>query len=134
MLCMFLATLCISFMTFLIKLTYIKNPSITPYDIIYWQGFIATTCLLITAKARGIDILDVPKDLRKILVMRGIYGALAHSAYLTSLNLLEISKTSVIFWTNPMMVAIIAFFKLNEKISRYDVAAIVIAFLGVILI
>ena len=134
MLCMFIAALCVSLMTFLIKLTYIKNPSITAYDIIYWQGVIATSCFILQAKFKGIDLLNVPKDLRTTLVMRGVYGAVAHSAYLTSLNLLEMSKTSCIFWSNPMIVAVIAYFRLNERITKYDITALLLAFCGVLLI
>ena len=67
-------------MTFLIKLTYLNNSSITPYEIIYWQGAIATICFILTAKVKQIDILDIPKNLRKAWVLRGVFGALAHSA------------------------------------------------------
>ena len=65
--------------------------------------------------------------------MRGVVGCVGHFSYITAIYLINISKASVLFWTNPMVVALIAFFYLNEKISRVEYLAIVLVFIGVVL-
>lgn len=129
-----LATLFISLMTILIKRTFLVNPSISPYDIVYWQGFISFPLLYLTLRYNKGRLLDIPKDLRGIIFRRGLCGALAHNCYLTSINLLEISKASVIFWTNPMITAFLAFYILKERITVFDYCALALSFVGVILI
>ena len=78
--------------------------------------------------------MDVPKDLRLILLVRGVFGALAHSFLLTSLYFLEISEAAIIYWIHPMIIAIFANLALKESITKYDWIAIFLAFLGIFLI
>jgi drug/metabolite transporter (DMT)-like permease len=53
---------------------------------------------------------------------------------LTSIQLLELSKAAVIFWTNPMIIAVIAYLTLKERLTKFDVLAIILAFFGILLI
>ena len=43
------------------------------------------------------------------------------------------SKAIVIFWTNPLIIALLAFIIINEKVTKFDVIGICCAFMGVIL-
>lgn len=47
---------------------------------------------------------------------------------------LPISKGSVLFFTGPLYVPILAFYFLNEPISKIDVFALILGFLGILFI
>ena len=66
--------------------------------------------------------------------MRGLTGFSANMMYIGSIQLIEMSKAVVLFWTNPMVTAIMAWLFLKEKITTYDWAAISVAIAGVCVI
>ena len=82
----------------------------------------------------GVDLLEVPKDLRVTLFLRCLTGGICNILYFTSIQLIEVSKASVLFWTTPMFTAIFCYIFLKEQISKYDWGAIVLIFIGVVII
>ena len=52
---------------------------------------------------------------------------------LWSIQLIEMSKAIVIFWTNPLIIALISYVVINERLTKYDIIGITCAFLGVVL-
>ena len=78
--------------------------------------------------------IDVPKHLRQAVLLRGVTGCIANLLYTYSIQLIDLSKASMLFWTNPMVTAIMAYFFLKEKISVYDWVSIVTTIIGIIII
>ena len=65
-------------------------------------------------KLRRQDQFKVPTDLRKTLIIMGLLGFMGITSYYLAIQLIDFSKAAVLYWTNPMMTALIAFFWLNE--------------------
>ena len=66
--------------------------------------------------------------------MRGTVGVLANCLFNMSLLLIPLSKASVLFWTSPIIVALLGRVFLKEKLTIFDWVACFLAFLGILLI
>jgi drug/metabolite transporter (DMT)-like permease len=78
------------------------------------------------------DILKIPKEARTPLVLRGIFGFGGNIFAVTSLKLIPLAKSTVIINTNPIFVGLFGVLVLKEKISGFDIAGIILTFLGVV--
>ena len=83
---------------------------------------------------KSADVINLPKDCRRAAVLRSIFGATALCCSFSSLMYLPISKSNVLFFTGPLYVPVLAYYILDEKISRVDILALVLGFFGTIFI
>ena len=99
-------------------------------------GYGWTLFLIIYANMRylKIDVFAIPIELRKTLILRGIVGFTTNICFNVALTLIPMSKASVLFWTSPMVVAILGRCFLNERLTSFDYAACLMAFIGILLI
>lgn len=100
----------------------------------YWYGWALFILVFATFKKLKIDIFDIKKEARITLIIRGTIGVSANICYLISLTMISMSKASVLFWTNPLVIALLGRYLLKEKLSYYDWAACLLAFMGILLI
>jgi drug/metabolite transporter (DMT)-like permease len=61
-------------------------------------------------------------------------GPVGNISYLFSLKFISFSKASVLVWTSPIFTAVGASLYLKEKLSNYDLFALAIAFLSILII
>ena len=85
-------------------------------------------------KAYGKDHLLVRDDMRVTLILRSVAGFLGISGFFLALQYTDLSKATALYWTNPMMTAVIAYFWINESLKFVDWLAIFISFLGILII
>ena len=71
-----------------------------------------------------------PRNLYKMLVLRGILGSLGLISLHLSVTFINPSDAVAIFHTNVILVAFIARFTLNEKFSFFHVIALLMAVSG----
>jgi len=64
----------------------------------------------------------------------GFTGFCGITGYFLSIQLVDFSKAAVLYWTNPMITALISYFWLREAISFFDWVAILCSFTGIIII
>jgi len=79
-----------------------------------------------------VDIMIVPKEVRTPWLMRGIFGFFANICIASAFQYISLAKTTIIIYMNPKFIGLLANAFLGEKISNYDVAAIVMTFTGVV--
>ena len=79
-------------------------------------------------------MLDIPKKYHRIIIFRSLVGFIGVTGLFNSIKYLPISTTNVLFFTSPLIAAVIAFFVVKEKITIFDLMCLVLAFIGVILI
>jgi drug/metabolite transporter (DMT)-like permease len=67
-------------------------------------------------------------------MIRGLTGFIGHILVIFSMSFISLSKSAILFWTNPMILPILAICLLGENISLFDWIAIVSSLVGIILI
>ena len=85
-------------------------------------------------KARNQDHFKVPPNLRITIILMGLMGFLGITSYYLSIQLIDFSKAAVLYWTNPMVTALITYFWLGEAINFVDWIAIACTFAGILFI
>eukprot|EP00826_Nyctotherus_ovalis_P017500 TRINITY_DN1515_c0_g3_i1.p1 TRINITY_DN1515_c0_g3~~TRINITY_DN1515_c0_g3_i1.p1 ORF type:complete len:328 (-),score=72.34 TRINITY_DN1515_c0_g3_i1:159-1142(-) len=117
----------------LTKNLYIHSP-ISPLELIYFRGITMLICNFIYSKWISLDLLDVPKEQMKPMFYRSMAGTVGNMLFFTSTKLFPLSLVSAMSYLSPMMTAGLSFLVLHESLTRYDVASMLSAFGGVILI
>ncbi len=80
------------------------------------------------------DLFPLPKGVRGTYIIRCVVGMMCNLTFLFSLQFISFAKASVLFWTSPVLIAVFAFLYLGEQLSKYDWAAVFIAFFGLLMI
>ena len=109
------------------------NP-INPNEWTYWTTLILLTLNLLTMKYLKADLFPLPKEVRATYILRCVVGMMCNLTFLFSLQFIPFAKASVLFWTAPVFIALFAFVYLGEQLSKYDWAAVFVAFVGLLMI
>lgn len=109
------------------------SQGLAPLEVAFWRaitGWAFFACHAAVIKKIGIQIRDFPLILVFALIcVTGFYGS-----YQMAVNLGGAAKASVLLYTAPAWVAIMAVIFLNEKITRQAITGIIACMTGVILI
>ncbi len=117
-----------------VKLT-VKNLEIDSsiFSVIFTRGTITTLLLglylIIIEKKNLINVLSIKK-----FHIRGLYEVLTALFFFIALILLPISEVYTLLMTNPFFVTIFAFLFLKEKVGIRRWAAVLIGFIGVVVV
>ena len=102
-------------------------------NIIFLRGLITTTFIFLYLKFyERKNILNIVK-IRKYH-QRGIYEVLTAICFFTGLILLPVAEVYTLLMTNPFFVTIFAFLFLKEKVGIRRWAAVIIGFIGVLIV
>ncbi len=103
------------------------------FSVIFTRGSITTILLglylILVEKKNLINILLIKK-----FHIRGFYEVMTALFFFTALILLPISEVYTLLMTNPFFVTIFAFLFLKEKVGIRRWAAVVIGFIGVVVV
>ena len=130
----FLATIFNSLSQPLFKIIFLKYPTISSFEVAYWNSLIMLLVNYFFIKNNNAFILDVPRKYHKHMLLRSFCGFIGYLGLVASVKFMPVSTASCIYFTLPIWTAVLAFFFLNEKINKYDVLQIFSAFLGIIII
>lgn len=78
-------------------------------------------------------LFTIPRGYQCLAVTRGVFGMVGLCSNYTAMMLIDLSKSNVLYWTNPIWVMILARIFLGERLSWIDGVAIIVTFAGVIL-
>jgi drug/metabolite transporter (DMT)-like permease len=81
-----------------------------------------------------IDPLNIPKHLRRFVLLRGIFGFLSAVTFILSIQYLSLSLAVSLFFTSPIFTAMLSYFLLEENLTKFDLLSILSAMIGVILL
>ena len=109
------------------------NP-INAFESMYWVSLILLPIFYMALKYFRAEFFPIPEKIRFTFIMRCMFGMLSNVAYIASLEYISFSEATVIFWTCPVFTTICARYMLQEKLSNFDWAAVVFAFLGILMI
>jgi len=79
------------------------------------------------------DIFKVPKEARLPLILRGIFGFTSNIAGTIAMKLIPLAKATVLFYTNPIFIAILGWIILKEHITVFDMCGVAATFIGVVI-
>jgi drug/metabolite transporter (DMT)-like permease len=130
---MLISSLFFSMMAFLLKLLYI-NSEVTTYEVTYWQSLIMIFLNMVLFRVYKKDHMEVPKGLRNTIILRGFTGFVGMSGFYLALEFTDLSKATALYWTNPMITALISSCMLHEILTFLDWLAIFVSFAGIIVI
>ena len=85
-------------------------------------------------KMRTVDIMTIPSQSICAVIGRGIMGFFSDVLTFLAYNYTSYSKAQAIFFTNTLMIPFFAKCMLKEPLRKQDIIAIVISFIGMILI
>ncbi len=112
-------------------LTKILSEDISALEIVFFRNFIGIFIILYAlkhtaAKLKGGKIY--------MLFTRGLFGFMAMILFFYTITVIPLGEAITLNKTSPFFVTILAYFLLHEHLSRRTLVALLIGFLGVILI
>lgn len=124
---MMLATFIFAGMNVLIK--YI--PNIPAVEIVFFRSVISLVLSYVMLKSQRVPVFGKNK---KILLLRGLAGAIALVLYFTTLHVMPLASAVTIHFTSPIFTSILGVFIVKERVSPIQWLFFGVAFLGIIVI
>jgi len=107
------------------------SPELSALEIVFFRNMIGVFLILITLKHTPTII---NKENLHMLLLRGLFGFSAMFLFFYTITTLPLGDAITLNKTSPIFITILAFFLLKEKLSYLQVFAVILGFLGVILI
>jgi drug/metabolite transporter (DMT)-like permease len=82
----------------------------------------------------GQSVLDLPKDMRKVAILRGLFGGIAFMCSFACVKFIPISKSNILGCTSTLYIPFLARYFLNENFKTIDIVTLFFGFSGIILI
>ena len=124
-----------------------QHSEIDEFEVVYWKSIFMNIANLFLVRYYYLiipgsgskeelpaDVIDLPSSWRKLCVLRAVFGSLALWAFFSSVKYTSISKANILFFTGPLYVPFLAYFFIGEQISKIDVLALLMGFIGIIMI
>ena len=125
---MLLASLAFAFMGGFVK---ILSQSLPPLEITFFRNFIGVLIV-------GFTVLKIPLNQIGgkfwLLFFRGFIGFISLLAYFYIIAFIPLGEAVTYNKLSPIFVAIFAYIFLNEKLSKFTIFAIILGFVGIILV
>lgn len=128
---MMVSALMTTVMNVIIKTT-IKDVNVQQAAIIR-AVFLALGCFM-HLKIDRTSIFSVPPHLYKIMLLRALFGFCAVIGLYMALEELSMSEAVSLYFTSPIITAILCYFALGEKLSRFEILGIFSSMFGVVLL
>ncbi len=122
------ASLFFSLMTVCVKKI---DESITIYELVFFRSFISLLITSVIIKTKNINPWG---NNRKLLLLRGILGTVALVCIFYAIRNMPLSISTVIQYTYPIFISIFAGIFINEKITKNTVMALILGWLGILII
>jgi drug/metabolite transporter (DMT)-like permease len=79
------------------------------------------------------SIIDIPEHIWKFVLLRALFGFCSSAAFFLAIEYLPLSMAVSLYFTSPILTAIVCYFALGEKLARLEIIGIFSAMFGVIL-
>ena len=121
--------------SFVINDTIIKvvGSSLPTGEIITIRGFIAMLIIAAICLSQGL-LPDVPKIANRHVLLRNIFDLISTVAFVTALMHMQIANLTAVMQAVPLAVALLSMIFLKEQVGPRRMIAIVLGFIGVLMI
>jgi drug/metabolite transporter (DMT)-like permease len=109
----------------------ILSESMDPIEVVFYRNFLGVVIILYSLKK-----IPVSMNMSKLhlLVLRGVFGSLAMLLFFYTIATIPLGEAVILNKTSPFFVTIIAYYLMKEKINMHTFFALIIGFVGVVLI
>jgi drug/metabolite transporter (DMT)-like permease len=118
-----------SFLAFLLKVAYSINPNINNWDMVLTRSVLSFTSCIFYVYYKNVNVVKFNGN-GVSLFLTSICGVLCYILQVWSISYISATKSALIIYSNPVIVAILAYLFLNEKVGFYDVIIIVLVLGG----
>lgn len=129
-LCAIASSLCFAFISVFVK---VAGQTHDVFEITFWRSVIMVSFvgsfLVYTGKAGNILKADWKKQL-----LRGTSGLIAMLFIFYAFTLLPLAEAQTLIFANPLIIVILSWILLKEKVGPHRIVATIIGFLGIILV
>ena len=101
------------------------------YELVFFRSLMSLTITLIIINIKDINPWG---NNRPLLILRGVLGTLALVCIFYAIRNMPLSISTVIQYTYPIFISIFAAIIINEKINKNIVLALIIGWLGILVI
>lgn len=105
--------------------------SMDPIEIVFYRNLLGVMIILYSLKKIPVSI-DTSK--LHLLFLRGIFGSLAMLLFFYTIAKIPLGEAVILNKTSPFFVTILAYYLIKEKITLRTFFALIIGFIGVVLI
>eukprot|EP00347_Sterkiella_histriomuscorum_P011188 403373411 len=95
--------------------------------------FLAAGCYAHIKKDQK-NVIDIPNGTWKFVLLRGIFGFCSATSFFLAIDYLNLSMAVSLYFTSPILTALICYMVLGEKLGKLEIIGIFSAMFGVILL
>lgn len=126
---MFIATACFVGMSTFVKI--LREDGLETSEVVFWRSAPGLVWVWVELRLRKTPLRpNAPRP----LVWRSFAGLAAMSAYFYALRALTMTESAVLHLLQPVFVALLAPFMLDERLRRHAIVALVLAVLGALIV
>lgn len=124
---MLIAVFCFSLMNVLVK----EVKSIPAAEVVFFRSLVSFAVTFFMLKKAKIPLFGTNK---KILIARGVFGAVALTLYFETLQELPLATAISLHYLSPIFTAVIASVVLGEKLRKLQWVFFAVSFAGVVIV
>ena len=109
----------------------VLSESMDPIEIVFYRNLLGVMIILYSLKKIPVSINTSKLHL---LLLRGVFGTLAMLLFFYTIATIPLGEAVILNKTSPFFVTILAYYLMKESITRHTLLALIIGFLGVVLI
>ena len=109
----------------------ILSESMDPIEIVFYRNLLGVLIILYTLKKIPVSI-NISK--LHLLFLRGLFGTIAMLFFFYTIATIPLGEAIILNKTSPFFVTILAYYLMKEKITLNTLFALIIGFIGVVLI
>ena len=125
-----LGNLFLSLDSFMVKVI----PDLSSLQVTYFRAMALLLINYAILRAKNDDVQGSTARVNRLLIFRGFVGFFMSSFYYTGLSILPFSEGIVIFFTNPIIMTLLAACILGEPLELKDIITCICCIFGVILV
>jgi len=109
----------------------VLSETMDPIEIVFYRNFLGVMIILFTLKKVPVSINTSKLHL---LFLRGFFGTVAMLLFFYTIATIPLGEAIILNKTSPFFVTILAYYLMKESISVNTILALVIGFIGIVLI
>ena len=129
---MLIAVLGLHFTRLFVKLGYFHS-DISVWEMMTLRALTVVILCSVTILIKDKSLFYVPPHLRCLLFLRCFVGTISFSLIFISLKYLTYSTSMILYFLYPIFTSLIAWLLIKERLSIWDILALLLSLIGVVL-